>query len=120
VTKQSDGIASFYGNLTKNVAMGGERVEPKSEKPVRELLPPHDDMQDNAISVGHHKEPKQGNETREALQPPVDEGKAKMEVGGDPEERRTQMRLVREQKVAAARARYFERHAAVVHNALVS
>jgi coiled-coil domain-containing protein 55 len=119
VTKQSDGIASFYGNLTKNVAMGGERVEPKSEKPVRELPPPHGDMQDNVLSVGQDKEREQGNETREALQP-VDESKAKMEVGGDPEERRTQMRLVREQKVAAARVRYFERHAAVVHNALVS
>jgi coiled-coil domain-containing protein 55 len=121
VTKQSDGMASFYGNLTKNVAMGGERVEPKSEKPVLELPPPHGGMQDKAPSVGHYKEPEQGDETREALQP-EDDCKANVEVGDDPEERRHQMRLIRERKVEAARARYFERHSAtgVQHHALVS
>lgn len=124
VTKRTDGagMASFYGNLTKNVAMGGGTSE--------QVAPPGGDedhprpYHDKAASgLGFLDGFARGNEPEIKENVDAIENKGERSASSQPEanalgdqktaeypmERRKQMRLLRESKVEEARARYFQR-----------
>jgi Coiled-coil domain-containing protein 55 (DUF2040) len=131
VTKRTDGVgmASFYGNLNKNVAMGGGvTISEKKKTSHSDGDDPrlsHDDatsdlgfldgfakgdggdIQENATDTNKNVEPT-------ALSQPEAIAINDKEVAEDPAERQKRIRLIREKKVEGARARYFQRQGMTV------
>jgi coiled-coil domain-containing protein 55 len=126
VTKQSDGVAAFYGNLNRNIAMGGGENSKTSQikKDVDDkehlrsdsalgFLQGFDRAEDDNEMKEENKHP-DGMESK-TLQPPTAPEKTSRTAAAqetnedDREQRRKQMRLLREQKIDQARSRYFER-----------
>jgi coiled-coil domain-containing protein 55 len=123
VTKRTDGVgmASFYGNLTKNVAMGGGKLETNASPngDDEDPRPSFDDPQRVGFLDGHDRAKNRDEDDivdgtgqgRKSTISHSREAKAldNNEIEEDALERRKRMRLLRERKVEAARARYFQR-----------
>lgn len=109
VTKKTGegAMASFYGNLNRNVAMGGsmskdEHDDGKSGADEEEATSTKDDA---PFSLGFMDgfETSGGGDNAETL------GKKDSKEDEDPDVKRISMRQVREAKIAQARIRYFQR-----------
>jgi coiled-coil domain-containing protein 55 len=119
VSKRKDGMAGFYGNLQKNVALGGQQSEQSSKQ-----LP-----SEQADFVEGFSKSARGDDDNEPQTSTFLDGFAKGETEkdiatesiaafsknqkdpkADKEEMRKKQRELREEKVAQARIRYFQRH----------
>ena len=102
-----DGMANFYSNLNRNVALGGNQVKtPQQKQPATEP-----ERNDNTIMPGFVDG--FAKDATAVVEPNIG-SKQEDENGKEehPEERRKRMRLLREEKVEQARIRYFQRQAA--------
>lgn len=120
VTKQSD-MAGFYGNLTKNVAMGGgggggedNTKEAKEKAAGLGFLDGFDREPDNGDDNNGHETlaPTSTDDQKPAANDHASSSKD-ISTKQDTETRRKRQRLERQEKVAAARERYFQRHGLV-------
>lgn len=120
VTKQTDGvgIANFYGNLTKNVAMGGGTNGSKAPTGDNDdkTRPPRAGKiagLDSWTGDGGDDELESADAVNgigaTSSDPNGEVQKDEIETAEDPTIRRKRMRLLREKKVEEARARYFQR-----------
>lgn len=118
ITKQTDGrgMASFYGNLNKNTAMGGERSnlnfpsdqQAKDHKSILQSKREALHMSKNVESVVRQP----GAATKEKATDSSRFDGAEIEaIEESAAERRRRSRLLREKKVSEARERYFQRQA---------
>ena len=112
VTKKTGGsaMASFYGNLNRNVAMGGslqDNPEVQGKQNVTDT-PQANDSSDDAPEgrlsfVDGFEKASPGAEEE-------DQGKKLTEEAEDPSARRERLREATEEKIKKARERYFKRH----------
>lgn len=106
--KKVDGaFSSFYGNLNRNVAMGGAGDESKKEGEIDEDVGPSSDEAKPASGLGFLDGFERSAPHNEAS-PPVDTSKSDEAVVEAPSP--VSMRKAREEKLAKARLRYFQRH----------
>jgi coiled-coil domain-containing protein 55 len=118
VTKQSHGVAAFYGNWNRNIAMGGGETF-KANNRKKDDDGEEEDITGSTAGMGFL----QGFEKVENNNHILNE--TKQQTGAttreinedDPKERRKQMRLLREQKIDQARTRYFERQKRLIATA---
>ena len=131
VTKRTEGVgmASFYGNLTKNVAMGGgtgensaspggddDHPRPYHDKATSGLGFLEGFAKGNEADIEANVATIENNGERSASSQPEANALDEKKTAEDPKERRKQMRLLRESKVEAARARYFQRQGMTAGN----
>ena len=141
VTKRKEGMANFYGNFQRNVAMGGGELsaalvivrrkrmrkdvmlDKESAAPIPGFLDgfakqADDNDDDNSKKEGREDAAAEQTESSVAKPPPTRNDKNPRDASAvadtveDPEARRKRMRLLREEKVERARVRYFQRQAA--------
>lgn len=119
LAKRNDGVgmASFYGNLSKNVAMGGGTIEKKSPSDSEKEDPPTAHERGDfhfldGFARGDEVDIKNGNNStmQEATFSRLELTRDDSVAAEGSAERRKGMRLLREKKVEEARARYFQRH----------
>ena len=122
VTKKTDGaaMASFYGNLNRNVAMGAKGKEddtmnadntnaddaaaPTKSDSAAEGKEPNSARQQRTVNFMEGFEKTGKDESKNELETKVEER------SDDPETEKRKKREIREQKVKEARERYFQRH----------
>lgn len=119
VTKKTGGaaFANFYGNLNKNVAMGGTSDKPKDADEGDKGDNPPGSAKDKLTAERGFMDgfKPSGNAIDDKPQEP-DETQKKEEleeieaVAVDPEAKRLAMRKAREEKIAQARIRYLQRN----------
>jgi len=141
VTKRKEGMANFYGNFQRNVAMGGggavaaassdsstkkeddkrrDAADAESAAPIPGFLDgfaKQDDDNDDDKSKTEAREDAAAEQTESSVAKPpptMNDSKspAVADTVEDPEARRKRTRLLREEKVERARVRYFQRQAA--------
>ena len=121
VTKKTGGaaFANFYGNLNKNVAMGGTSDKPKDADEggkgdiapgsARDKLAAELGFMDGFERSGNASDDKGVSQEAQETQR-KEEVKEVEPVAIDPEAKRLAMRKAREEKITQARIRYLERN----------
>ena len=118
VTKRTGGaaMASFYGNLNKNVAMGGQdhhnnNNKQEEDKKAASSSSKKED-QDQAEGSASEGGGGGGGMSKQGWKPATSksDSSSKKKVQLDPVTKNREMRKAREEKLAKARIRYFERN----------
>ena len=108
-TKKGNAIANFYGNLSKNVAMGGS-AEVGGKEPPSGQTENSNHVDGTRSFMDGFERSKVANDiaTNESTQSARAKDTETTYI--DPEQLRSERRRLRDEKVAQARERYFKRH----------
>ena len=127
VKKRKDGVAGFYSNFNRNVAVGGDEAPTEEAKPsfldgFETAAPTEDSNKDYAAEDDARPSFLDGFEAPNAADDQTSEAtgdrKRKLDATQDDAAPKKSMREIRQEKVATARLRYFARRGITEQQAL--